>query len=261
MPGPSPGGRPPTRPERGPREAPHGAPHLLVRPPSGRTRRKASGMQLERSGHPSHGGPGRPAPPRRGRRRVAVLVTALVASLLVGLPAGARGPAFPESLPLPDGFYPEGITIGVGQDFFVGSLLDGALYRGNLRTGDGSVIAPGAEGRWLVGLDHDARSGLVWAAGIDAGAGAVLAFDGQTGELVHVVAIPRPGSSTTSSSPGGGVRHRLVRRRPVRGAAAGVGPPGRAGHRDRTVRRLRSSPRARCRSTSTGSTPRRTDAG
>jgi sugar lactone lactonase YvrE len=122
-----------------------------------------------------------------------VVVTALLASLLVGLPASARGPAFPESLPLPDGFYPEGITIGVGQDFFVGSLLDGSLYRGDLRTGAGEVIAPGAEGRWLVGLDHDARSGLVWAAGIDGGVGAVLAFDGATGELVHVVSIPGAG--------------------------------------------------------------------
>jgi hypothetical protein len=122
-----------------------------------------------------------------------VVVTALLASLLVGLPASARGPAFPESLPLPDGFYPEGITIGVGQDFFVGSLLDGALYRGNLRTGEGDVIASGTEGRWLVGLDHDTRSGLVWGAGIDGGAGAVLAFDAATGDLVHVVAIPGAG--------------------------------------------------------------------
>lgn len=119
-----------------------------------------------------------------------VVVTALLASLLIGLPAGARGSPFPDSLPLPDGFYPEGITIGTGQDFFVGSLLDGSLYRGNLRTGDGEVLATGAEGRWLVGLDHDARSGLVWAAGIDGGVGAVLAFDAATGELVHVVAIP-----------------------------------------------------------------------
>jgi hypothetical protein len=131
-------------------------------------------------------------PMQRGprRRSVLVLVAALAASLLVGLPAGAQGSAFPDSLPLPDGFYPEGIAISSGQDFFVGSLLDGSLYRGNLRTGDGEVIAPGTEGRWLVGLDHDARSGLVWGAGIDGGAGAVLAFDAATGELVHVVAIP-----------------------------------------------------------------------
>jgi hypothetical protein len=126
-------------------------------------------------------------------RSVLVVLTALLASLLVGLPAGARAPAFPDALPLPDGFYPEGITIGTGQDFFVGSLLDGSLYRGDLRTGEGEVIAPGAPGRWLVGLDHDPRSGLVWGAGIDAGAGAALAFDAASGELVHVVEIPDGG--------------------------------------------------------------------
>jgi hypothetical protein len=131
----------------------------------------------------------------RGPRRssVVVVLTALLASLLVGLPAGARAPAFPDSLPLPDGFYPEGIAIGSGQDFFAGSLLDGALYRGDLRTGQGAVIASGAPGRWLVGLDHDARSGLVWGAGIEGGLGAALAFDAATGELVHVVAIPDAG--------------------------------------------------------------------
>lgn len=122
-----------------------------------------------------------------------VVLTALVASLLVGVPAGARAPAFPDVLPLPEGFYPEGITIGTGQDFYVGSLLDGALYRGDLRTGEGEVIADGAPGRWLVGLDHDARSGLVWGAGIEGGAGAVLAFDAATGELVHVVPVPDGG--------------------------------------------------------------------
>jgi hypothetical protein len=146
-------------------------------------------MLTERIRHLSHGAR-RPAGRGRLRRSVVVVVAALVASLLVGLPAGAQGSALPDSLPLPDGFYPEGIAIGSGQDFFVGSLLDGSLYRGNLRTGQGEVIAQGAEGRWLVGLDHDVRSGLVWGVGIDGGAGAVLAFDAATGELVHVVAVP-----------------------------------------------------------------------
>jgi hypothetical protein len=149
-------------------------------------------MSAGRVQHPSLGvrRPARKVPRRCG---VLVVLTAIVASLLVGLPASARAPAFPDRLPLPDGFYPEGIAIGSGQDFFVGSLLDGSLYRGDLRTGEGDVIAPGAQGRWLVGLDHDARSGLVWGAGIDDGLGAVLAFDAATGELVHVVAIPDSG--------------------------------------------------------------------
>jgi hypothetical protein len=162
---------------------------------------RAAGVQYPRmwKGTPMSTAPPRPSPsgprnaraaPSAPRRAVLVVLAAMLAALLVGVPAGAQAPAFPESLPLPDGFYPEGITIGTGQDFFVGSLLDGSLYRGDLRTGEGEVIAPGAQGRWLVGLDHDARSGLVWGAGIDNGAGAALAFDAVTGELVHVVEIP-----------------------------------------------------------------------
>jgi hypothetical protein len=149
-------------------------------------------MSTRRAGHLSCNArrPGRRGP--RGRS-IVLVVAVLVTALLGGVPAGARASAFPDSLPLPDGFYPEGIAIGSGQDFFVGSLLDGALYRGNLRTGDGEVIAPGTAGRWLVGLDHDNRSGLVWGAGIDGGAGAVLAFHTTTGELAHVVAIPGSG--------------------------------------------------------------------
>lgn len=150
-------------------------------------------MSTERARDLSHDAQHAAGSGRQRRRSVLIVLTALMASLLVGLPAGAQGSAFPDSLRLPDGFYPEGIAIGSGQDFFVGSLLDGSLYRGNLRTGDGEVIAPGAEGRWLVGLDHDARSGLVWGAGLDGGQGAVLAFDAATGELIYSVAVAGAG--------------------------------------------------------------------
>ena len=77
-----------------------------------------------------------------------VSVIALVSLLLAGtMPvAVARAKAFPETVSLPDGFYPEGIAVGRGHDFYVGSLLNGALYKGDLRTGDGSVLAPGVTG-------------------------------------------------------------------------------------------------------------------
>ena len=35
---------------------------------------------------------------------------------------------------------PEGIAIGRRHQFSVGSLLEGAVYRGDLRTGEGEVI-------------------------------------------------------------------------------------------------------------------------
>jgi hypothetical protein len=125
------------------------------------------------------------------RRLLIGLVVALVAGIVGVAPAAAQAPAtFPESIPLPDGFYPEGIAVGYGNAFFVGSLLDGALYKGDLRTGEGDVLAPGVEGRLVAGLSFDQRSGLVWGAGFEGGAGSLLIFDGETGETVDTVPIP-----------------------------------------------------------------------
>jgi hypothetical protein len=124
------------------------------------------------------------------RRRATVLAAAVLAALLVALPAVAGAPAASRSLPLPDGFYPEGIAIGTGNEFYVGSLLDGAIYRGDVRTGTGEVLIEGAEGRIAVGLSYDARSGLLWAAGLEGGAGAALGFDTRSGELAYTIPIP-----------------------------------------------------------------------
>jgi sugar lactone lactonase YvrE len=133
---------------------------------------------------------------QRGRRRGALtrrsvsFAIALLAALLVAVPATASWPTFPASIPLPNGFYPEGVAVGTGNDFYVGSLLDGAVYAGDLRSGTGEILAEGTEGRVVVGLSFDARSGLLWAAGVEGGSGAALAFDTDTGELVHAVPVP-----------------------------------------------------------------------
>lgn len=131
-------------------------------------------------------------------RRISAISPLIVAFVLVGCAdesltgladADSRtGPAldqrtvFPEVVPLPDGFQPEGIAIGPGTRFYVGSLADGAIYGGDLRTGAGSVVVPGAEGRISVGLDLDARSGLLWVAGGSTGHGYV--YDVKTGASV-----------------------------------------------------------------------------
>ena len=97
--------------------------------------------------------------------------------------------AFPERIPLPDGFYPEGIAVGAGHDFYVGSLLDGAVYKGDLRTGEGAVLAEGVKGRFLAGMKYDRRSGLLWTVGGDSEGTKLFAFDGTSGELIHEIAI------------------------------------------------------------------------
>lgn len=121
------------------------------------------------------------------RSMTLVLATALGLVLAIG-PAGAE--SFPESIPLPDGFYPEGIEIGEGHDFYVGSLLDGALYKGDLRSGHGEILAEGAEGRVLAGLSFDSRSGLLWAIGADSSGFKAFGFNGDSGDVVHDVSVP-----------------------------------------------------------------------
>src|ERR687898_2385854 len=76
-------------------------------------------------------------------RRITLLtVWTAVAAIVLAAPLGAGG-GFPERIALPDGFRPEGIAIGKQATFYVGSIPTGAIYRGNLRTGEGSVFIPG----------------------------------------------------------------------------------------------------------------------
>ncbi len=118
------------------------------------------------------------------------VLAVIVAAIVMACPGAAgANPSFPASAPLPAGFYPEGITVGRGHDFYVGSLLGGSIYKGDLRTGQGEVFASGAQGRVVVGLSFDGRSGLLWGVGFDAtGSGAFL-FDGRSGEQVARIEI------------------------------------------------------------------------
>lgn len=122
-------------------------------------------------------------------KRLSVLVVVL--AIVVAWPGpAAAGQSFPASVSLPDGFYPEGIAIGRGHDFYVGSLLDGAVYKGDLRTGQGDIFASGFQGGLVAGLFFDARSGLLWGVGFDSGAGRAFVFDGRSGERVAAVEVP-----------------------------------------------------------------------
>lgn len=133
-------------------------------------------------------------------RRTGTLIALVMFVLAWTAPApAARATAFPESIPLPDGFYPEGIAVGKGHDFYVGSLLDGAVYKGDLRTGDGSVLAAGSEGRVVAGLFFDERSGLLWGVGADGATATVFGFDGENGDLR--VEVPIPGVPLASTFP------------------------------------------------------------
>ncbi|MGB7818412.1 MAG: hypothetical protein WBL35_06705 [Ornithinibacter sp.] len=129
-------------------------------------------------------------------RRTALGVTALAAAGLFLVPERAqagRTPRAPETVALPDGIRPEGITSGPGTTYFVGSLADGRIVTGDLIAGTVSVLLPGAEGRQLRGLYWDSRSGLVWAAGNLGAEAHVWAVDGGSGDVVLDMTVPGGG--------------------------------------------------------------------
>jgi sugar lactone lactonase YvrE len=91
------------------------------------------------------------------------LCAAIGALLALAGASGAAQRPYPATLPLPKGFQPEGIAIR-GNTFYVGSIPMGAVYRGNLRTGAGSVLVTGRSGRAAIGVELDNR-GRIFVAG------------------------------------------------------------------------------------------------
>lgn len=120
---------------------------------------------------------------------LACLVPTLVISCAFWNSAMAQ--TFPETIPLPDGFQPEGITVGIGHTAYVGSLAGGAIYAIDLRTGTGSELVPGFPGSlFAVGLDFDPRSGYLFVAGGLTGDGRV--YDTDTGQMVDRTTLSTP---------------------------------------------------------------------
>jgi hypothetical protein len=141
------------------------------------------------------------------------LLSAAVIGLL-GFNTVAAQETFPEVFNIPNGWQPEGIAVGRGTDFFVGSLLDGAVYGGDLRTGEGEIVVPPQEGRIAVGLAVDKRSNAIFVAGggpflgpipgsayvYDAETGAELAEYPLNGLFVNDVVVTREAAYFTDSS-------------------------------------------------------------
>ena len=89
---------------------------------------------------------------------------------------------WPEAIAIPTGFEAEGIELGKGQEFFLGgfsfssafgepffgiphemSEFAGAIYKGNLRTGEGAILVP-PTGKPVGGLSYDPRTDYLYAA-------------------------------------------------------------------------------------------------
>jgi len=149
-----------------------------------------------------------------------LIALALVLSAAVAVPAvahqgkGKSKGKRPDVIALPTGFQPEGITTWKRHTFFVGSRDNGAIYRGNLRTGEGAILVPGADpsvpddDRAATGLKVD-RFGRLFVSGADSHV--IRVYNARTGTeirnypvagsgFINDVIITRQGAYFTDSA-------------------------------------------------------------
>ena len=113
------------------------------------------------------------------RRKVLLTIWTALAAFVLAAPLAANN-NFPERIELPDNFRPEGIAIGNRGTFYVGSIPTGAIYRGNLKTGEGDTFIQGVAGRAAIGVELS--HGRLFVAGGGTGKGFV--YDANTGALL-----------------------------------------------------------------------------
>lgn len=118
------------------------------------------------------------------RRSIIVLLLLMLSFMMI---AAASAQAFPDVIPLPNGFQPEGIAVGKGSTFYVGSIPTGAVYRGDLRTGEGAILVQPQAGRNAIGLKYDERTGLLFVAGGPTGNAYI--YDGGSGEDIAQIQL------------------------------------------------------------------------
>lgn len=138
-----------------------------------------------------------PVSPDPTRRRSRLLVGAVLGALVVLLAAlltpSVSASERPRIIPLPNGFAPEDITAGPGHTFYVGSLANGAIYRGSFTTGRGRLLVRSSTGP-TTGLFLERREGhdRLWAAGGPSGQARV--YDASSGKLLRTYQLVAPNS-------------------------------------------------------------------
>jgi sugar lactone lactonase YvrE len=125
-------------------------------------------------------------------RRVATIAAFVLLALALPL-AGSGADSFPERIDLPDGWQPEGIAIGRGNSVYAGSRATGAVWKGDLRTGEGAVLVEAQAGRQATGLMVD-RRGRLFVSG--AATGQAYVYDAETGEQIALLQLAEPMTPT-----------------------------------------------------------------
>jgi sugar lactone lactonase YvrE len=121
-------------------------------------------------------------------RRIAAIAAFVLLALALPL-AGSSGGSFPERIDLPDGWQPEGIAIGRGNSVYAGSRATGAVWKGDLRTGEGAVLVEAQAGRQATGLMVD-RRGRLFVSG--AATGQAYVYDAKTGGQIALFQLAQP---------------------------------------------------------------------
>lgn len=119
------------------------------------------------------------------------IIAIVVGVLMVASPAAAS--TFPESIPLPTGYQPEGVDTR-GSTAYAGSLADGDVVTVDLRTGEVAHLVDNdpADGRIAVGLKVD--RGLLFVAG--GPTGMAFIYDARTGAEVASLQLTDPANGT-----------------------------------------------------------------
>jgi len=91
---------------------------------------------------------------------------------------------------LPNGFQPEGLTSAFHSRLYVGSIANGAIWRGRASTGEGAILVPGITGRQAAGIHID-RRGRLWVAG--ANNHTIRVYNALTGRLLQTYDFPTAG--------------------------------------------------------------------
>ncbi len=109
-----------------------------------------------------------------------------IALALCALPASAVAAhsSYPETIPLPNGWQPEGIATD-GDTFYSGSRATGSIVRGNLKTGRTEPFVTRTGGAAL-GMKVDKRDRLFVAGG---GTGTARVYDADDGDLLREYAL------------------------------------------------------------------------
>src|SRR3954466_13871462 len=119
-------------------------------------------------------------------------IAALVA---LGSLAAAPTPTaqtLPRRISLPNGWQPEGIAAGPGNQLFVGSIPTGAVIRVDARTGRSRVVVAGRNGRAATGLK--VSGGRLFVSG--AGTGKAWVYSARTGRQLAAYQLAPRGADT-----------------------------------------------------------------